>query len=326
MLCADYRNNTNLHKIFLGRFDRPLPMPRVTMKHNSLLEAGTDQKRLARTILDSLSAHIAILDKDGYILATNKAWREFASSNQLEMRSEAISVNYLEICDSAVGESSEQAGRVAEGIRAVLSGGEKEFLLDYPCHSPDARRWFYMRVTPIPGGGAMRAVVSHENITALKLAEESIRIREQELEEKTRRLEETNTALKVILRQREEDKQLLEERMLRNVKELVKPYVDRLKNSNLKPAGRELVDIIDRSLEDLASPLLQRLSAAKLFLTPQEVQVAQLVKDGKSSKEIAGILNVSVTTVSFHRKNLRKKLGLGNRQTNLRTYLLSMED
>jgi len=296
------------------------------MKANPLSDPGTNQQELARTILDSLSAHIAILDKDGYILATNRAWQEFAGANHLEMGNGEIPVNYLEVCDSAVGDSSEEAGRAADGIRAVLNGEQREFLLDYPCHSPNRKRWFYMRVTPIPGGGAMMAVVSHENITALKEAEQALRERERELEEKTMHLEETNTALKVILRQREEDKQELEERMLRNVKELVSPYVDRLKNSNIRAGSRELVDVLDRNLKDIVSPLLQRLAAAKLILTPQEVQVAQLVKDGKSSKEIAGILNVSVTTVSFHRKNLRKKLGLAKTRTNLRTYLLSMEE
>ena len=87
-----------------------------------------------------------------------------------------------------------------------------------------------------------------------------------------------------------------------------------------------LIDIVDSNLKDIASPLLQRLATAKIILTPQEIQVAALVKEGKPSKEIADVLNVSTSTISFHRKNLRKKLGLGHTRKNLRTHLLSMAD
>ena len=233
-------------------------------------------------------------------------------------------MNYLSVCDTAKGESSEKAQSVAEGIRSVINGELDEFLLDYPCHSPTEKRWFYMRVTRIPGSGPMRAVVSHENITALKLAEEALKIREQELERNTQHLEEANTALKVLLKQREEDKAELEGKVLKNINELISPYVAKLKNKNLKASEKALIDLIDSNLKDIVSPLLQRLVNAKIILTPQEIQVAALVKEGKSSKEIADILNVSETTVSFHRKNLRKKLGLDNTRKNLRAYLLSM--
>ena len=83
------------------------------------------------------------------------------------------------------------------------------------------------------------------------------------------------------------------------------------------------MDIVETHLNDIISPFLQRMSALNIMLTPQEIQVASLVKDGKSSKEIAEVLNVAETTVHFHRKNLRDKLGLKNRRANLRAFLLS---
>ncbi len=279
---------------------------------------------LANIILDALSAHIAILDKNGLILKTNRAWQNFAVANRMQNLPDASAMNYLTVCDTAKGESSEKAQSVAEGIRSVINGELDEFLLDYPCHSPTEKHWFYMRVTRIPGSGPMRAVVSHENITALKLAEEALKIREQELEHNTQHLEEANTALKVLLKQREKDKAELEGKVLKNINELISPYVAKLKNKNLKASEKALIDLIDSNLKDIVSPLLQRLVNAKIILTPQEIQVAALVKEGKSSKEIADILNVSETTVSFHRKNLRKKLGLDNTRQNLRAYLLSM--
>ena len=281
---------------------------------------------LADIILDALSAHIAILDKNGVILKTNRAWQKFADANRMQISADASQVNYLSICDLAKGEFSEEAKIVAEGIRSVIDGEINEFLLDYPCHSPSEKRWFYMRVTRIPGDGPMRAVVSHENITALKLAEEALKVQEQDLEAQRKSLEEANTALKVLLKQREEDRVALENRILRNIKDLISPYVAKLKDKNLKSGERTLIDIIDSNLQDIASPLLQRLTTAKIILTPQEIQVASLVKEGKSSKEIADVLNVSTTTISFHRKNLRKKLGLDNTRKNLRAYLISMTD
>ncbi|MGD9302709.1 MAG: LuxR C-terminal-related transcriptional regulator, partial [Desulfobacterales bacterium] len=135
---------------------------------------------------------------------------------------------------------------------------------------------------------------------------------------------ETNIALKVLLKQREDDRVELEKKVLSNVKELVLPYVEKLKNSRLRPKDKTLAEIIENHLNNIISPLLQKFTNAKILLTPQEIQVAALVKDGKTSKEIADILNVSEATVNFHRKNLRDKFGLKGKQANLRSYLLSI--
>jgi DNA-binding CsgD family transcriptional regulator len=233
-------------------------------------------------------------------------------------------VNYLAVCDATKGNDSDDARKVAEGIRAVIRGELEEFLYDYPCHSEDSPHWYYMRTVRMAGPGPIRVVVSHEEITALKLTEEALKKSQEEIFEQKQSLEEANIALKVLLKQREEDKLELEKKVLSNVKDLVLPYVEKLKNSRIKAKDRTLVDIIDTHLQDIISPLLQRFANAKILLTPQEMQVASLVKDGKTSKEIADVLNVSETTVNFHRKNLRVKFGLRNKRTNLRSYLMSI--
>ena len=233
-------------------------------------------------------------------------------------------MNYLQICDASKGSDVNDAGKVAEGIRAVIQGDLTEFLYDYPCHSKDGPHWYYMRAIRMSGDGPIRVVTSHEEITALKLSEEALRKSQAELTEEKQSLEETNIAMKVLLKQREEDKLELEKKVLNNVKDLVLPYVEKLKNSRLGAKDRTLVEIVDTHLQDIISPLLQRFVNAKILLTPQEMQVASLVKDGKTSKEIADVLNVSETTVNFHRKNLRVKFGLRNKRTNLRSYLMSI--
>lgn len=279
---------------------------------------------LARTVIDSLSAHIAILDDNGVILETNKAWRTYALNNGMPKTYDHRGVNYFEICEVATGSDASDAGNVAKGIRAVIRGDLEEFLYDYPCHSDDGPHWYYMRAIPMKGAGPIRVVLSHEEITSLKLAEEALKKSEAELFEQKQSLEEANIALKVLLKQREADKQELEKKVLTNVKDLVLPYVEKLKTSRLKPRDKTLVEIIETHLNDVISPLLQRFANAKILLTPQEMQVANLVKDGKTSKEIADILNVSESTVNFHRKNLRVKFGLTNQRINLRSYLISM--
>jgi PAS domain S-box-containing protein len=127
-----------------------------------------------RRTLDSLSAHIAIIDETGTIVAVNKAWRDFARANGAAAQNYAEGANYLRACDSAAGPYSEEAAPSAEGIRSVLGGQREIFELEYPCHSPSERRWFIVRVTPFEGGGSSGAVVAHENITKRKLAEERL--------------------------------------------------------------------------------------------------------------------------------------------------------
>ena len=280
---------------------------------------------LAITVLNSLSAHIAILDENGVILETNRAWRDFSAKSGMPEDHDDRGSNYLAICDATTGSNAGDAHKVAEGIRAVIGGELEESLHDYPCHSAEGPHWYYMRTIRMSGPGPMRVVISHEEITALKLTEEALRQSQKELIEQKQSLEEVNIAMKVLLKQREADKLELEKKVLNNVKDLVFPYVDKLKNTRLKGKDRTLVEIIDTHLHDIISPLLQRFSNAKILLTPQEMQVAALVKDGKTSKEIADVLNVSETTVNFHRKNLRVKFGLTNKRTNLRSYLMSIE-
>jgi len=290
-------------------------------KHETPLCYSSEE---ARTVLDSLSAHIAIMDEYGVILDTNQAWRDFAVKGGMPKDYDAIGDNYLAICDASDGEDRADARSVAAGIREVIDGGVDEYIHDYPCHSTDGPHWYYMRAVRMSGEGPLRVVVSHEEITALKLSEEALRKSEAQLTKQKVELEESNIALRVLLKQREGDKSDLEQKVITNVKEMVLPYLEKLKRVNLKPKDKTVVDIIDSHLNDIISPMMQKLANASIILTPQEIQVASLVKDGKASKEIAGILNVSETTVHFHRKNLRRKFGLSNSQTNLRSYLISI--
>jgi len=279
---------------------------------------------LARSAFDALSAHIAILDHDGLIRATNRAWQNHAIQGGLPPGHNFHGINYLSTCDITSGDDGQDACKVATGIRAVIDKQLDEFIFDYPCHRPDSQHWFYLRVIRIPDTDPVQVVVSHEEITALKLTERALRESQEKLHDQKQGLEEANVALKVLLKQREEDRRDLEKRFLTNIKGLVLPYVEKLKSASLRAKDKTLVEIIEAHLQDIITPLMQNMTNAKILLTPQEMQVATLVKDGKTSKEIADILIVSEATINFHRKNLRTKLGLTNKQTNLRAYLMSL--
>ena len=163
------------------------------------------------------------------------------------------------------------------------------------------------------------------SVMARKRIDEALHQREKELEIKTGNLEEMNSALKVLLQRREEDRRELEEKVLFNVKELVIHYIENLRNTGLDKKQAGYVDILESNLRSIVSPFSRTLSHVYLNLTPAEIEIADLVRRGKRTKEMADLLNISTRTIEFHRKNIRKKLGIDQKKANLRTRLLSLQ-
>jgi DNA-binding NarL/FixJ family response regulator len=158
-----------------------------------------------------------------------------------------------------------------------------------------------------------------------KQAEKALKTREKELKSKTAQLQELNSALKVLLAQKDEDRIELEERMVSNVRELVFPYLAKLNNGKLSEKEKALVNIIETNLKEIMSPFAHSLTGVYTGLTPTEIQVANLIRQGKTTKDIAELSNLSPRTIEFHRDNIRTKLGIKNKKINLRSQLLSLE-
>ncbi len=148
--------------------------------------------------------------------------------------------------------------------------------------------------------------------------------RTRELETKTKRLEEVNTALKVLLNKRHEDKKELEENVLTNVKSLVMPYIEKMHKTRLNEQQKTFMDIIETNIEEIISPFYKKLILKYSSLTPTELNITSLIKDGNTTKQIANILNISPKTVDTHRKNIRRKIGIENKKINLRSHLLNL--
>lgn len=283
------------------------------------------RKNIHKTALDSISAHIAVLDGDGYIIETNRAWQDFGRANGLGEKSDCVGMNYLDVCRQSSERPEDEPAVVAQAIRKVMAGEIEEFFMDYPCHSPDQERWFALRIVRFRKPGTNKVVLTHENITPLIMVQQSLAEKEREVREQAEKLEESNIALKVLLRQRDEDRQHLEATMLSNVREMVLPYIEKLLDADLKGRERIMIEMIQERLQEIISPFLNRLASLNDVLTPRETEVANMVREGRSSKDIANVLMISVAAVDFHRKQIRKKLQLSGSGRNLRSYLLSLQ-
>lgn len=133
---------------------------------------------LATATLDTLPINVAVIDEDGEILFTNRAWREFAREEGGVDAPEELGTNYLAASETASGET---AGAATEGVREVIAGERELFTMEYPCHSPTERRWFLMRVSPFTVDGKRRVVVAHVDITGRKEAELEVDERARQL-------------------------------------------------------------------------------------------------------------------------------------------------
>jgi len=155
------------------------------------------------------------------------------------------------------------------------------------------------------------------DITEQKQAEKLLKDREKELED-------TITTMKVLLKQRESDKLEIEESFLADLKKLVEPQLNKLNKICTSQDQKKYLEIIGSNLKEIGEKFSTRLTSKYLNLTPSEIQIANLIKHNRSSKEISETMNISISTVDFHRKNIRNKLNIKNTKTNLKSYLSAL--
>jgi PAS domain S-box-containing protein len=283
----------------------------ITSRKQAEHELRKSEERL-RAVLEAVPDLVIVLDAEGH-------YREIFTADSDLLYAPAEELLNKSIHDVLPQEDSQQ---IQEIIDRALVTGELQ-LYEYKMKTGGIERWFAGRATKFSFQNVDCVLWCARDITARKEAEDALRKREDELASQSRHLEEVNAALNVLLKRREEDKEDLEGRVLANVKELVLPYVEKLKSSSSYSEQMTLVGILESNIRQIVSPFASKLSSRFLSLTPTEIQVASLIRDGKSSKEIAALLNASENTVRSHRFNMRNKLGLTNKKVNMRSYLKS---
>ncbi len=227
----------------------------------------------------------------------------------------------------------EIAGNFRTNDLAVLAAGHPTEITEQTVNPDGSRGDWLISKFPFHAAGNLHVAGIGLDITERKKTEEElagyrerleelVKERTKELEDKTQILEELNAATRALFRQREEDRKELEERFVANMKNLILPYAEKMKRTRLDERQLSYLGIMETHLNDIMSPLMRTMQQHNF--TPTESQVASLIKDGRSTKEIAEIMGVAPSSIDTHRKSIRKKLSLSNMKVNLEAYLRSM--
>ena len=264
-----------------------------------------------RELVENANSIVIRTDRNGAITFFNEYAQAFFGYSRGEIVGRDVKI--------LVPQTETGSGRDLEELTDKILSNPDEFIenVNENVRKNGERVWVSWRNRAVRDakGDVIGNLAIGQDVTERKQLEESLDI-------KSRTLEEVNTALKVLLKQREGDKRELEENISLNVKELILPYVEKLKKSRLDAGQMSNLNVLETNLQEITSPILRKLQ--RFDLTPREVEVVSYMKDGRTTKQIAELLGVSPRAVEFYRYSIRKKLGLNQMKTNLRTYLLSI--
>jgi PAS domain S-box-containing protein len=282
----------------------------ITRRHLMKLKLQESEAR-TQALLDASPEVAFLIDTRGNLLAVNKAFCLRFGKTAEELQGKKV----LDLIPSAIGKTQKILGiEVIRNAKLIRHKAKIAGLL------------VENSICPVLNskGEVVQLAVFSRDITREEEMKLALREREKKLKSKSKTLEELNVALKVLLEKRTQDKEELEERVVSNIKLLVEPYLKKLDGSGFTEKQSAYLDILKSHLNDIASPLARKLSSDQYSLTPKEMNVAMLIKEGKTTKEIAELMHSSMRSVEFHRENLRKKLDLTNKKSNLRSRLLTI--
>jgi PAS domain S-box-containing protein len=286
-------------------------------------------------LLESISDGVFRLDASGHYVYMNRSGLKRTGLTEENLRT----VRFLDMV------APEERGKVRTHLNNAIKGiGVPPFELKY-VNPKGGTVCVEIRYRPIVEDRKVVGVSGiSRDITDRKKAEEVILnaknrleqmvvMRTKELEDKTeqlahrtRDLEEMNTALNVLLKKIESDRKEVENNIQANLEESLIPHLENLKNSKLSEAQKACLALAEEAVKSIATPFVQKLRLMHSNLSSKEILVASLIKDGRATKEIATILNVSVKAVEFHRYNIRKKLHLTRNKSSLSAYLSHLSE
>jgi PAS domain S-box-containing protein len=289
-------------------------------------EALRESERRLSDIIDFLPDATLAINRKGHVIAWNRAIEEMTGVKSIDIVGKGdfeyalpfYGVRRPILIDLVLKPDK----KIERSYYSIFKKEEDQLIVEtWVPALKDKRAFLWAKASPLYDSkrNVVGAIESIRDITERKQAEEMLEKREVELEAKTNELEDLNAALRVLLKQREEDRNELEQKVLSNVKLLILPYIEKLK-SRIDLKGSSYVNVLESNLREIVSPFAQKLSVKYLNLTNREVQIANLIKEGKTTKEIADLLNVSESAVNVYRYHIRRKLSL-TKKHNLRSYL-----
>lgn len=287
----------------------------IAIERKRMEESLQDSEQFMVSVFESIQDGICVLNPDLSIRHVNgvmKKW--YSESLPLEGRKCFVCYrNSNKSCDPCPSLRCLESGKTETNVVSGRPNAEIEWI---EVHSYPVRHAETGETTGI--------VEFLRDITKRKHNEEALIKKDKELESKANRLEEMNISLNVLLDKRNEDKITLQEQVVSNVKKLAFPYVEKLKKSNLNNEQKIYTELIESSLDEIISPFSHQLSSSLIGLTSAEIKIADLVRRGKTTKEIAAFVNLSPKTIERHRENIRKKINIKNKKINLQSYLSSL--
>jgi len=285
-------------------------LERKTERLKAVDDAHKTYKDRFEALLNATTDSAFLMDTKGTVLAMNQT----AAQRLRKRADDVIGVDVYDILPPSVAKRrKKKVANVVHSGKSARFEDEREGMV------------FDNTICPITNkrGKVVQVAIYGRDITRRKRAEKNLKRREASLKAQKVELQEVNSALRVLLKQRELDKTAVEEKVLFNVKELVVPYAAKLRKSRLDENQRAYLNVLESNLNNIIEPFAFTLSSKFLGLTPKEIHVANLVKDGQTAKQIAELLNVSVRTVETHKRRIRTKTRIKNSKINLRSHLLS---
>ncbi len=276
---------------------------------------------LSEQVLDQLPAGLAYYSNDFVLLKCNQAYADFLTIHTPYDREQALGMCYFDYKPGI-------EPYMIDWLRHVRDSGlsDTRYDMELSWRGRDGQEhvsFWDVHLSPVLGlnkraEGLLMCCIDKTENHSIKCA---LGERDHGMAVELRHIDELKKTLRAILGLREEDRNLTQDKLVSNVRQMLVPWIEKLKRSRMNAEQQSYLKVIESNLAKLTSPFCQRLSSVNQGLTPTEIQIANLVEQGKTSKEIAELLRVSKECVDFHRTNIRKKLGLTGRKANLKTYL-----
>lgn len=304
---ATSRKNIDLAKVN-QRLENELAMRKQT---EEALRATED--KLTKSFMAFPDPAILFALDSGRLLMANQAFFHAAGKEPEDILGKSLA-------DISLWKNADERKHASDSLRREKRVKNFEFTSDFK--EDDKAYLFSGEVIYLHNEPHVVATI--KEVAEVRRAVNTLADKEVELEVKVRQLQEVNEALRQILSQNKEDGKKFEQRIVANVEDLVLPYVRRLKSTSLDVDQKVYINVIESNLSELIAPFMRQIGNKHANLTPREIEVANLVRMGASSKEISKLLDISKRAVEFHRDSLRKKLSLKKSKRNLRAYLASI--